>query len=44
MNKTVFVVIDSQGSLLGVFKKYDDALAESNRHCYFCRIEGKELK
>ena len=44
MDNTVFVVIDSQGSLLGVFKKYDDALAESNRHCYFCRIVGKELK
>lgn len=44
MNETVFVVIDSQGSLLGVFKKYEDALAESERHCYFCKIMGKELK
>jgi hypothetical protein len=44
MNKSVFVVVDSQGTLIGVFSKAADAQKAADRHEYFCRITSAQLK
>ena len=40
----VFVVVDSQGTLVGVFKKPQAAEAAADAHCYFCTIRSTEIK
>lgn len=42
--KKVYVVIDSQGTLLGVFKKQKDAQAVADNWSYFCTIVEQDLK
>ena len=42
--KKVYTVIDSQNTLIGVFKKEKDAQAAADTHSYFCRVIETELK
>lgn len=34
----VYIVIDSQNKIVGVFSKAESAQAASEAHCYYCRI------
>jgi hypothetical protein len=36
--KYVYIVIDSQGLILGAFSKQKTAQAAADAHSYFCRI------
>jgi hypothetical protein len=41
--KYIYIVIDSQGTILGAFSKQESAQAAADAHIYFCRISTEPI-
>jgi len=41
--KYIYIVIDSQGTILGAFSKRESAQAAADAHSYFCRISTEPI-